>query len=70
MVEKYKGFDVYVRTVIKNALRKEVKAVWTLRTNGKAQTDLEMARALAQDLARAGVAWQIRDAEDKIIEEG
>lgn len=64
-----RGFDVFVRTVLKNSQRKEVGTMWTLRTNGKCQTTLEMAQALTHDLTRMGVPWQIRDGQGKVIEE-
>jgi len=68
MVNEGTGYDVFVRTVIKNHLRKPVKDVWTVRTNGHCQTDLEMARALTQDLTRMKVAWQIRNSKGEVIE--
>jgi hypothetical protein len=64
-----RGYDVFVRTVLKNSQRKEVGSMWTLRTNGKCQTDFEMARALTHDLTRMGIPWQIRDGNGKVIEE-
>ena len=62
-------YDVYVRTNLKDVYRKPAGFMWTLRTNGHCQTDLEMAQALTQDLTRMKIPWQIRDYQGKVVEE-
>jgi len=62
------GYDVYVETILYNSARKPVGKIWTLRTNGKATTDLEMARALTGDLTQMKVSWEIRNQDGVTID--
>ena len=63
-----KLFDVFVRTPLRNSRREVTGEMWTLRTNGHAQTDLEMAQSLTTDLTRMKVPWQIRDAKGQVVD--
>ena len=68
-LRKGDGFDVWVRTVFLNTRREPDGVQWVVRTNGKAQTDIEMARGLTQDLTRMNVAWEIRNAAGNVVED-
>ena len=67
-LQEKEGFDVFVLTIMRNSRKEQTGAMWTLRTNGHAQTDLEMAQSLTTDLTRMKIPWQIRDARGRVVE--
>lgn len=61
------GYALWYRSALRNAAREKVGETWVARSDRRATLSLEMAEALAEDLTRCGLRWEIRDKQGIVV---